>query len=107
VTPPERINTQPRMALPYEVAIIYSAQTFTFESGHRMRTAKCLVCNLVIGESAVAVFGVAALDGAPCTCGGIVSDVFLIHTDCTPVTRTALQAAITRSLECDLRHDQP
>ena len=104
---PEDINRVPRMAIPYEVAVVYAADTFTFEQGSRMRTAKCLVCDQAIGGGAAAVVGVAALDGAPCICGGIVSDVYLVHADHMPLNPVALRTAITRGLGCDLQHSQP
>lgn len=105
--PPDAISPQARLAFEGEVAIIFSKQTFLFEAGHRMRSAKCLVCDLAIGDQAAAVLGIAALDGAPCVCGGIVSDVFLLHVTHMPIGRETLKAAITRGLGCDFQHAQP
>lgn len=107
MTTPEGINPIPRMAIPYEVAVVYAVDTFTFEAGSRMRTAKCLACDQAIAGEPAAVIGVAALDGAPCICGGIVSDVYLVHASHMPLSPVALRTAITRGLGCDLQHSQP
>jgi hypothetical protein len=104
VTVPEGINLIPRVAVPHEVAVVYASDTFTFEAGSRMRTAKCLACDQAIGGDPVAVIGVAALDGAPCACGATMSDVYLMHTDHMPLNMATLHAAITRGVECDLYH---
>jgi hypothetical protein len=82
------------------VAIVYCNEAFTFEPGHRMRAARCLVCRELIGGGSVAVVGAAALNGEACGCGGIVSDVFLVHADHLPMPPADLQAAIRRGLEC-------
>ena len=83
-----------------QVAIVYCNQSFTFDPGHRMRAAHCLICGEMIGGQSVGVIGAAALAGEACRCGGIVSDVFLIHADHMPMPPTELQAAIHRGLEC-------
>lgn len=87
-----------------QVAIVYCNEAFTFDPGHRMRAARCLVCRECIGGLAVAVVGAAALAGAACRCGGIVSDVFLVHADHLPMPPAQLQAAIRRGLECGANH---
>lgn len=105
--PPDDISTQARMVMADEVAVVYCRESFMFEPGSRMRSTKCLVCDLAIGDQAAAVIGVAALAGAPCVCGGIVSDVFLIHAIHLPIGMETLKAAITRGLGCDFNHAQP
>ena len=104
MTVPEGINPVPRLAVPYEVAVVYASETFLFEPGNRMRTAKCLVCDLAIAGDAAAVIGVAALDGAPCVCGATMADVYLVHAGHMPLSPVALRTAITRGLGCDLIH---
>ena len=94
----------PRTAIPYEVAVVHASDTFVFESGSRMRTTLCLVCNQAVGPHPVAIIGVAALDGAPCSCGGVTADVYLIHTSHMPVNPVMLRTAITRALGCDMDH---
>src|SRR6185312_9652760 len=82
------------------IAIVYCNEAFTFDPGHRMRAAHCLICDDLIGGQAAAVIGAAALAGEACRCGGIVSDVFLAHADHFPMPPAALQAEIHRALEC-------
>lgn len=85
----------------YGVAIVHCAEAFTFVAGHRLRAASCLVCGQLIGGQFATLIGAAALMGDPCTCGGVVSDVFLVHADHLPMDSAELQAAITRGLQCD------
>lgn len=99
-----RPPTQP-MAAPHiddrgHVAIVYCNEAFTFDPGHRMRAARCLICQQCIGGQPAAVVGAAALMGAACHCGGIASDVFLVHAGHLPMPPADLQAAIRRGLEC-------
>lgn len=87
-----------------EIAIVHCTEAFTFPPGNRLRISRCLVCGLMIGGDPAAIIGAAALAGEPCRCGGIVSDVFLIHAGHLPLTPVALKAAIERGLECDANH---
>ena len=82
------------------IAIIYCNESFTFDPGHRMRAARCLVCRDCIGGKPATVLGAAALAGQACFCGGLVSDVFLAHADHFPMPPAELQEAIRRGLEC-------
>lgn len=105
--PADWIAAAQRAAYEDEVAVVFCREAFTFEAGSRMRSAKCLVCDEPIGGRQAAVVGVAAVNGAPCLCGGIVSDVFLMHLDHMPINQATFEAAINRSLKCDLDHQQP
>lgn len=96
-----------REAIPDEVAVVYSPQPFTFPPGSRMRTTRCLMCGASIGGDAVVVLGIAALDGAPCSCGGIVSDTFLLHMAHMPIPTMELKMALARAIACDFEHQQP
>ncbi|MGH9622529.1 MAG: hypothetical protein ACRD45_22830 [Bryobacteraceae bacterium] len=82
------------------IAIVYCNEAFTFDPGHRMRAARCLVCREMIGGQSATVIGAAALAGEACPCGGLVSDVFLAHADHFPMPPAELQAAIRHGLEC-------
>ena len=86
------------------LAVCHSAQSFTLAPGHRMRAAKCLICHLLIGAGQAAVIGVAALTGDACRCGGIVSDLYLIHASHVPMDPDALAAAVHRGLACPTCH---
>jgi hypothetical protein len=86
------------------IAIVYCNEAFTFEAGHRMRAARCLICRECIGGDEVSVIGAAALAGEACQCGGIASDVFLAHAVHFPMPSADLQAAIRRGLECNTSH---
>lgn len=85
-----------------QVAIVYCNEAFTFDPGHRMRASHCLICSECIGGEPAAVVGAAALMGEACRCGGIVSDVFLVHAAHLPLPPAELQAAIRRGLECSV-----
>jgi len=87
-----------------QVAVVYCNQSFTFEAGHRMRAARCLVCGYLIGDSPAAVIGAAALVDEACDCGGIVTDAWLIHASHTPMEPDALKSVIRRGLECPHIH---
>ena len=86
------------------LAVCHSAQPFTFTAGHRMRAAKCLICHLLIGSGQAALVGVAALAGNACRCGGVVSDLFLIHATHMPMDPGDLAAAVHRGLACPTCH---
>lgn len=96
--------TQPMVATNVDelghIAIVYCNEAFTFDAGHRMRAARCLVCREMIGGQDATVVGAAALTGEACNCGGIVSDVFLAHAGHFPMPPAELQAALRRGLEC-------
>ena len=82
------------------LTVCQSSQSFTFTAGHRMRAAKCLICHLLIGSGQAALVGVAALAGDACRCGGVVSDLYLIHACHVPLDPDALAAAVHRGLAC-------
>ena len=86
------------------LAVCHSAQPFTLAPGHRMRAAKCLVCHLLIGSGQAVLVGVAALAGGACRCGGVVSDLFLVHASHMPVDADDLAAAVHRGLACTVCH---
>lgn len=98
--PPTEPMVAPHVDDRGHVAIVYCNEAFAFAPGHRMRAALCLVCRECIGGQAAAVVGAAALLGEACECGGIVSDVFLVHAGHLPMPPAELQAAIRRGLEC-------
>lgn len=100
MTPPTEPMVAPNVDDRGHVAIVYCNEAFTFDAGHRMRAAHCLICRQCIGGQAAAVVGAAALLGEACECGGIVSDVFLVHASHLPMPPAELQAAIRRGLEC-------
>jgi hypothetical protein len=100
MNPPTQPMVAPHVDDRGQVAIVYCNEAFMFEPGHRMRAARCLICQECIGGQAAAVVGAAALMGEACRCGGIVSDVFLVHADHLPMEPAPLQAAIRRGLEC-------
>lgn len=100
MTPPTEPMVTPHVDDRGQVVIVYCNEAFTFDPGHRMRAARCLICGDLIGGLSAAVVGAAALMGEACRCGGIVSDVFLVHADHFPVPPAELQAAIRRGLEC-------
>ena len=87
-----------------DLAIVHCGESFTLGPGNRMRASGCPFCAGLIGGEVAAVIGVAALDGDPCTCGALVCDVFIIHASHLPVSGGALQAAITRGINCPSRH---
>ena len=86
------------------LAICHSAQPFTLVAGHRMRAAKCLVCHLLIGSGQAVLVGVAALAGSACRCGGVVSDLFLVHASHMPMDADDLANAVHRGLACTVCH---
>ena len=86
------------------LAVCHSAQSFTLAPGHRMRAAKCLICHLLIGSGEAALVGVAALAGNACRCGGVVSDLFLIHASHVPMDPDDIAAAVHRGLACPVCH---
>ena len=86
------------------LAVCHSAQSFTLAPGHRMRAAKCLICHLLIGSGEAALLGVAALAGNACRCGGVVSDLFLIHASHIPADVDDITAAVHRGLACPVCH---
>ena len=98
--PPGQVTEAPDGSL----AVCHSAESFTLMPGHRMRAAKCLICHLLIGSGQAAVIGVAALAGDACRCGGIVSDLYLIHATHVPMDPDDLAAAIHRGLACPVCH---
>lgn len=104
MTVPYHSGHQPHTVALGEIAIVHCAEAFLFEPGNRLRASQCLFCSQMIGDQPAAIIGAAALIGEPCRCGGIVSDVFLIHACHLPTTDAALQAAITRGLQCSLEH---
>jgi hypothetical protein len=83
-----------------DIAVLHCSAAFTFAPGNRMRAARCLVCRELIGGQYTTVIGAAALAGDACDCGGVVSDVFLVHADHLPMDAEQLQAAIHRGLHC-------
>ncbi len=82
------------------VMVNYGGTVFRFAPGHRMRAAPCLVCRQVIGGQPVQAVGAVALTGEACRCGGLESDMFLVHDQHMPMSLEDLQAAIGRGLEC-------
>jgi hypothetical protein len=103
ITPPPPTSPA-NLALPGEIAIVHCTESFVFPPGNRMRAARCLVCSEMIAHRPFAIVGAAALAGDPCSCGGIVSDVFLIHASHLPLSPAALQAALRRGLQCGTDH---
>lgn len=91
-------------ALEGSLAVCHSAQSFTLTSGHRMRAAKCLICHLLIGSGQAVLVGVAALAGDACRCGGVVSDLFLVHASHIPMDADDLAGAVHRGLACPVCH---
>src|SRR6185312_15133807 len=90
-----------------DIAVVHCAAEFTFEPGNRMRAARCLICQELIGGWPATVIGAAALAGDACQCGGIVSDVFLIHAVHLPPSPGNLLAMLPRGLRCPADHKQP
>ncbi len=101
VEPPTAPMVGPAIDDSGHVAIIYCNEAFTFDPGHRMRAAPCLICQEAIGGQPATVLGAAALCGEACPCGQIVADVFLAHAGHFPMPPDDLQAAIKRGLQCD------
>lgn len=82
-------------------AVIFgTTEAVTFEPGHRMRAARCLICRDCIGGTRAVVIAIAPLIGEACPCGGIDSDAWLIHAGHLPMPPAELQTAIKRGLEC-------
>jgi len=100
VTFPGQPDDQLRAVHDGEIAVVHCAEAFLFEPGNRLRAARCLMCGERIGGYPAAIIGVAALAGEACRCGGIVSDVFLIHAAHLPTDPDTLQGAIHRALHC-------
>lgn len=98
--PPVEPTGPSLLALPGEIAVVYCPDTFVFAPGNPMRDGCCLVCREIIGHRPTAIIGAAVLDGTACRCGGIVSDTFLVHAAHLPMEHAALQAAISRGLQC-------
>lgn len=86
------------------LAVCHSTEPFTLAPGHRMRAAKCLICHLLIGSGQAVLVGVAALAGSACRCGGVVSDLFLVHASHIPMDPDELAAAVHRGLACPVCH---
>jgi hypothetical protein len=90
----------PNTATPGDIAVVHCTEAFIFTPGNRLRAAHCLLCAELIGGEPATLIGAAALAGDACLCGGVVSDVFLLHAAHMPVDAPALQAAIHRGLHC-------
>lgn len=60
-----------------EVLELYT-HPITFESGHRLRTARCLICASMIGGRPARILAIVTLDGSICMCGSLEPDAFLI-----------------------------
>lgn len=90
--------------MPGDLAVVYTTKAYTFSEGHELRASKCLLCREPVGGEEFLIAGVAALAGEPCTCGGIVSDVWLVHASHAPITPELLCDPIRRALDCDDRH---
>lgn len=73
-------------------------------AGHRMRAARCLICEDLIAGRPVTIIGIAALDGDACKCGSVISDAYLCHAEHLPVATEMLQQAIQTALTCTLDH---
>jgi hypothetical protein len=101
---PRRTIAVPKAVDDGSIAIVHCAEAFVFAPGHRMRAAHCLICHALIGNRHASIIGAAALAGDACECGGVVSDLFVIHAGHMPIDRTVLRDAITRGLRCDARH---
>ena len=102
-----RTAGKPRSVATGALAVVHCPEAFTLDPGHRLRAAHCLICRQLIGGQPAAVIGVAALGGEACTCGGVISDVFLIHAVHLPINPTELQTAIHRGIQCPNSHDYP
>jgi len=94
----------PHVAAPGDVAVVLCTDAFIFSPGNRLRAASCMLCGALIGGEPATIVGAAALAGDACQCGGVVSDVFLLHAGHMPVDAPVLQAAIHRGLHCH-HHD--
>lgn len=88
----------------FPVATVGCPESFTLGPAHQMRSAPCLACREPVGGEPVTVIGVAALAGPACECGGVVSDVFLVHASHLPLPQLKLQAMIQHALGCALPH---
>lgn len=86
-----------------ELVVIHTADPFTFEPGHRMRAAHCLVCHQVIGGQLASVIGVGTLGGAACDCSAVHSELFLLHAAHLPLTPAQMETTIRAGLS----HDHP
>lgn len=104
MTLPQRIPGASQPVEEGDIAIVHCAESFVFAPGNRMRAARCLVCQEFLGDRSATIIGAAALAGQPCRCGGVVSDVFLVHADHLPMEPAGLQAALHRGLQCDAQH---
>ena len=100
VTGPVESGEPPAAVTGDTLTVCQSAQSFVFAPGHRMRAAKCLICHLLIGSGQAALVGVAALAGDACRCGGVVSDLYLIHACHVPLDPDDLAEAVHRGLAC-------
>lgn len=98
--PPTTPMVAPNVDNRGQVAIVYCNESFTFDPGHRMRGARCLICREMIGGQPAGIIGAAGLMGDACRCGAITVDVWLIHAAHTPMPAAELHAAIRRGLEC-------
>lgn len=87
-----------------DLAIISGSREFTLISGHPTRGAPCLVCREAIGGDPAMVVGLAALDGEACSCGTVVSDVYLVHSAHLPLTDALFITAISGALACATDH---
>lgn len=102
-----RTAGKPRSVATGALAVVYCPEAFTLEPSHRLRAAHCLICRQLIGGQPATVVGVAALAGEACTCGGVVSDVFLLHAVHLPIGDEQLTAAIHRGIQCPNSHNYP
>lgn len=98
--PPTTPMVSPVITDDWHVGIVYCNESFTFAPGHRMRAASCLICRQTIGGEPASVVGAVALSGEACSCGCVVSDVFLTHAAHFPMPAADLRTALCRGLEC-------
>lgn len=86
------------------MAIIGTGYPLTFAPGHRMRAARCPVCQQLIAGRPATIVGFADIGKDPCRCRHIGAAAFLLHTDCSPEDEEDMAAIVEPFSVCEQPH---
>jgi hypothetical protein len=84
--------------------IISTGYGVTFAAGHRMRAARCPVCQELIGGRTAMIAGFADLGKEPCGCRYIAAAAFLLHAGCSPQDQDDMAAIVEPFSVCEQPH---